>query len=42
VGEVIIATPAISERMLIVRGQHHVFGIGEKAAAGKQAATSQQ
>jgi outer membrane protein assembly factor BamB len=36
VGEVIIATPAISERMLIVRGQHHVFGIGEKAAADKR------
>lgn len=29
VGEVVIATPAISEGMLIVRGQHHVFAIRE-------------
>jgi len=27
IGEVIIATPAISEGIIIVRGQHHVFGI---------------
>ncbi|MCP9495283.1 MAG: PQQ-like beta-propeller repeat protein [Pyrinomonadaceae bacterium MAG19_C2-C3] len=32
-GEVLMATPAISEGMLIVRGQHHVFGIGEQATA---------
>ncbi len=30
-GEVLMATPAITEKMIIVRGQHHVFGIGEKA-----------
>ena len=30
-GEVLMATPAISEGMLIVRGQHHVFGIMERA-----------
>lgn len=30
VGEVMLATPAITDRMLIVRGQHHVFGIREK------------
>lgn len=29
-GEAMIATPAISGGMLIVRGQHHVFGIGGK------------
>lgn len=28
IGEAMIATPAISAGMLIVRGQHHVFGIG--------------
>jgi hypothetical protein len=27
-GETMIATPAISGGMLILRGQHHVFGIG--------------
>lgn len=27
IGEVMMATPAITDRMLIVRGQHHVFGI---------------
>jgi hypothetical protein len=27
-GEAMIATPAISGGILIVRGQHHVFGIG--------------
>ena len=30
-GEVLMATPAISDGMLIVRGQHHVFGIGPKS-----------
>ena len=29
VGEVIMATPAISKGMIIVRGQHHLFGIAE-------------
>jgi outer membrane protein assembly factor BamB len=29
VGEVVMATPAITEGMLIVRGQHHVFAIRE-------------
>ena len=27
IGEVIFATPAITQRMIIVRSQHHVFGI---------------
>jgi outer membrane protein assembly factor BamB len=30
VGEVMMATPAITDRMIILRGQHHVFGIKEK------------
>ena len=30
IGEVIMATPAISDGMLIVRGQHHIFAIGEQ------------
>jgi hypothetical protein len=29
-GEVLMATPAISEGMIIVRGQKHVFAIAEK------------
>ncbi|MCI0662983.1 MAG: PQQ-binding-like beta-propeller repeat protein, partial [Acidobacteria bacterium] len=29
-GEVLMATPAISDGMVIVRGQKHVFGISEK------------
>jgi len=29
-GEVMIATPAIGGKMLIIRGQHHVFGIATK------------
>jgi len=29
-GEVLFATPAISGKMIIIRGQNHVFGIGEK------------
>jgi outer membrane protein assembly factor BamB len=32
-GEPLMATPAISDGMLIVRGQHHLFGIGESVAA---------
>ena len=31
-GEPLMATPAISGDMLIVRGQHHLFGIGESVA----------
>jgi hypothetical protein len=30
-GEVCMATPAISESMIFVRTQQHLFGIGEKA-----------
>lgn len=30
VGEVMMATPAITDRMLILRGQHHVFGVKNK------------
>ncbi len=30
-GDVCLATPAVSNRMLIIRTQHHLFGIGEKA-----------
>ena len=29
-GEILMATPAISDGMLFVRGQHHLFAIGEK------------
>jgi outer membrane protein assembly factor BamB len=29
-GEVVMATPAISGRMIIIRGQNHLFGIGAK------------
>ncbi|HEY9404540.1 MAG TPA: hypothetical protein VIQ24_17920, partial [Pyrinomonadaceae bacterium] len=32
-GEPLMATPAISDGMVIVRGQHHLFGIGEGAPA---------
>jgi outer membrane protein assembly factor BamB len=32
-GEPLMATPAISDGMVIVRGQHHLFGIGDGAAA---------
>src|SRR5262245_42616502 len=31
-GEVLMATPAVSDGMLIVRGQHHVFGIKAQGA----------
>ena len=30
VGEVVMATPAIAGKMIIIRGQNHLFGIGEK------------
>jgi outer membrane protein assembly factor BamB len=29
-GEVMMATPAITGKMLIIRGQNHIFGIGAK------------
>lgn len=29
IGEVVMATPAIAGKMIIIRGQHHVFGIGK-------------
>ena len=29
-GEVVFATPAIAGKMIVIRGQHHVFGIGAK------------
>jgi outer membrane protein assembly factor BamB len=32
-GEVLMATPAISDGMIFVRGQHSVFAIGESSAA---------
>jgi outer membrane protein assembly factor BamB len=31
-GEVLMATPAISDGMIFVRGQHHLFAIAERAA----------
>jgi outer membrane protein assembly factor BamB len=31
IGEVVFATPAIGGKMIIIRGQNHVFGIGEKS-----------
>jgi outer membrane protein assembly factor BamB len=34
-GEPLMATPAISGGMVIVRGQHHLFGIGEPAAPAR-------
>ena len=36
IGEVIMATPAIAKGMLIVRGEHHVFGIQEGSSAKSQ------
>jgi outer membrane protein assembly factor BamB len=37
-GEVLMATPAIVDGMILVRGQHHLFAIGEtKAPAAKPA-----
>lgn len=35
-GEVLMATPAISKDMLIVRGEHHLFGIKESASSRAQ------
>jgi outer membrane protein assembly factor BamB len=34
-GEVLMATPAISDGMIFVRGQHNLFAIGEPAAKSK-------
>jgi len=31
-GEALMATPAVSDRMLIVRSQTHVYGIAERGA----------
>ena len=28
-GEVVVATPAIAGKMIVIRGQNHVFGIGK-------------
>lgn len=38
VGEVIMATPAISDGMIFVRGQHHLFAFAETAAMKDRAA----
>jgi outer membrane protein assembly factor BamB len=37
-GELLMATPAISDGVIFVRGQSHLFAIGEPAAAAKPAA----
>jgi outer membrane protein assembly factor BamB len=34
-GEVLMATPAISDGMIFVRGQHHLFAVGEAATKPK-------
>jgi outer membrane protein assembly factor BamB len=36
-GEVLMATPAVSGGMIIVRGQHHVYGISERPAGTSKA-----
>ncbi|HKX26992.1 MAG TPA: PQQ-binding-like beta-propeller repeat protein [Blastocatellia bacterium] len=41
-GEVLMATPAISDGIIIVRGQKHVFGVIEKAAEPAKSKTSNQ
>jgi outer membrane protein assembly factor BamB len=38
VGEVLMATPAISDGMIFIRGQHHVFAIVERPAPKESAA----
>ncbi|HWQ33269.1 MAG TPA: PQQ-binding-like beta-propeller repeat protein [Blastocatellia bacterium] len=38
IGEVMMATPAISEGMIFIRGQHHLFAVAEKAEAKERAA----
>jgi len=40
-GEVLMASPAISDGLLIVRGQRHVFGIKEKTAKNRAAQGNQ-
>jgi len=34
-GEVMMATPAITDKMIIIRGEHHIFGIKENIQAEK-------
>lgn len=34
IGEVMMATPAITGKMIIIRGESHLFGIGEKELPG--------
>jgi outer membrane protein assembly factor BamB len=34
-GEALMATPAISDGLLIIRGQRHVFAVAEKSSAGR-------
>lgn len=38
IGEVMMATPAISDGMIFIRGQHHLFAVAEKADAKEKAA----
>lgn len=35
IGEVVMATPAISDGILLVRGQHHLFAVREGAAVSR-------
>jgi outer membrane protein assembly factor BamB len=35
IGEAMMATPAISDGMIVIRGTSHIFGIGERAARKK-------
>ncbi|HZS09080.1 MAG TPA: PQQ-binding-like beta-propeller repeat protein [Blastocatellia bacterium] len=37
-GEVMMATPAISDGMIFIRGQHHLFAVAENAGAKETAA----
>jgi outer membrane protein assembly factor BamB len=39
IGEVMMATPAITGKMIIIRGEKHLFGIGEKMVPEKKAST---
>ncbi|MFN7948637.1 MAG: PQQ-binding-like beta-propeller repeat protein [Blastocatellia bacterium] len=38
IGEVMMATPAISDGMIFIRGQHHLFAVAEKPEAKERAA----
>lgn len=40
-GEVVMATPAASDGVLVIRTLHHVWGIGEPTAAGDDRASAQ-